>query len=133
MDLDPEMRQAVTIIKDSLHRYARSKDWGSDDYRITMVINTTWNAITVMLFCRLFQENRPLEMEIYDEITDHFESDFKPIDGLYEATSLMIRPLDEYPNSGYKHPIEDVVEVDDQFLNPDVKRENLRASIVGRL
>jgi hypothetical protein len=133
MDLDPELKKAVTVIRDSLHHYAQSKDWKVEDYRVTMEINTDWGAITIVLFCRSFQENSPLEMELYDEIMDHLERDLEPIAGLYESTYLLIRPLDEYPNSGSKNPIENYVEVDDGFLNPNVKHEKLRGSIVGRL
>jgi hypothetical protein len=133
VDLDPELKLAVTKIRDSLHDYAKSKGWAVEDYRIKMMLNTEWSTITAIVYCRPFQETVSLEMKIYDEIMDSFEKDLESVPGLNESTYLLIRPLDEYSSAEYKSSLENIIEIDDRFLNPGLKPEDIQSPIVSTM
>jgi hypothetical protein len=133
MDLDPELRSGVIKIRDCLRKYAASKSWAPESFRILVNVNATWATVTVIFFSEAFQGPDFREMEIYDEVTDLFEIELKDIPGLYEATYLLLQPLDKYPTWGYRDPPDNLIEIDESFLNPGIKIEDLRSPIASRM
>ncbi len=129
MDHEPTLREGILRIRDSLQNYAKSHGWKPESYRILMDIHETWGVITVVFFSESFKRKNFDEMKFYNEVMDAFEGDLKEYPDLYEATELLLRPLDEYFVWGDRGHVPDIFVVDDKLLNPEIGVEHLRGPI----
>ncbi len=122
MAVEASMKEAVLRVSEALHRFAESKGWQPETYRIFMTVNLNWSHINVTFISDRFDPDREAELQdYYDDIMDYLEEDLKEEPDLYRTIGLVLRRFDGYawfasPQLG---PAE--VEIDDALLNPGVE------------
>jgi hypothetical protein len=137
MDREPTINDVARAIRDSLREYAKSKDWTRGTYRILMNFHPDWGSIFLVFFSKEFQrinsDQIENEMDYYNEIMDRLEKDLGDAPEIYQAISLLLRPLDEYYTWSYRGSVPQIIEIDDHFMNPDLLPEELRGPIRSRM
>jgi hypothetical protein len=117
MDSKSTVTDAAIRIRDSIDRFARTKNWARQDYHVIMIVNVVWISFRVEIYAKEYDSSTPDENARYDEIYDFLEEDLKDEPGLLEATSVLLYPL----SSGYpaRQPLgENQIQIDDSLLNP---------------
>jgi hypothetical protein len=132
MDLDPRLMIGVERIRDALHRFASSKGWKPEDYRIFMNVNKDWETFSVEIIAKEY--GRWIKDEVgrgrFDEVLDFLEGEFVAEPDLLDSINLTLGGFEGYTWFLYPRPSlpPSIVQVDDAYLNPDVadSRGNFR-------
>lgn len=124
MDLSPALRRGALRIAQSLHRYAASKSWSKQDYRVFMIVNNEWDRFNAELVAHAFDHGRTTSD--YIDAMHFVEADLRDEPELYRAFGLVLRPFAGYAFFARRNWPPNTVEVDDTLLNPMV--DDLRGS-----
>ena len=119
MDLEPALKFAALRVGESFHRFAASRGWERESYRVFMAVTPLWGVISVEFVSSHFHEKE--EFATYDQIMDFLVSDLRDFPRLYSSIGLTLRPLEGYGFFGDRRWGEGTVEVDDSLLNPGVE------------
>lgn len=119
MDLDRNLKRAALRIAEAVHKFARSKEWPREDYRVFIRVHPDWNHFSVELISHEIQDRKDLGP--YHELLDFLDVELKDDPELVRSIGLSISPFDGYtfiPNFNWG---DSSVEVDDVLLNPGVQ------------
>lgn len=120
MDLDTDVIDSALLLADSVHRYAASKGWPREEYRIYVDVDTRWTHFVLELVTNLADWTREhAQVEAAVEVREFMREDLRADPELFRSFGLIVWPRKGY---GYRRPKrEGIASIDDALLNPGVR------------